>query len=379
MRKTGFLLLGSLAAACTLALWHPLAAKAQNAPDAAQTTDPKALLLAAAALNGAPGPDAKPWHAEISFTLNGTDGKPESQGTFEEFWASPDKIKLIYSTSIFNQVEYTTPAGIRRTGTSDSAPSEIIRVVNQFLQPIPLNAASINAAKVQGGDVSLGSTKLSCVTVTRDAASDAEVVQANPLMRSLWAKLIPPNISTFCLVQSAPILRMIISDGGASRIVRNGMTRFADRVLPQSVEEMFSSSPSSDGKLVYRAKLETIEALGSIDDTQFTPPADAVPAPKVITLAERDTSSRRVHHSYPQDDYQLPGGSKGVHTAAVVVIALRVHTDGTVSPMRLVSGSPNLQEVSMESVRKWTYKPFQLDGKAVEVITTATLFYTLRQ
>lgn len=349
----------------------------QLASTSSASIDPKALLLQAAAVNGAPGAEAKPWHASISFTINDRNGKAESQGTFEEFWAAPDKFKIIYATPSFNQVEYTTPAGIRRTGNRDSAPPEITHIVDQFLHPIPLDAYSINSANFKAADVSLAGTTLSCVAVNRDAASAAEV-PLNLAMRSLWTKLIPPTTSTFCLGHSAPILRLIITDGGASRIIRNGFTTFTDHVLPQSVEEIFSTSPSSEGKQLYHAKLEIMEPLGSLEDAQFAPPPDAVAAPRVITLAERDTTRQRVHHSYPQYDYQIPGSSLGSHMAALVIIALRIQTNGSVSPLLVVSGPPALRKPSLEAVKKWTYKPFQQDGEPVEVITTATLVYSLR-
>jgi hypothetical protein len=349
-------------AVCGLALCFAPHLLSQSGANPASSGNPKALLLAAAGANGAPGADAKPWHIKISFTLNSYDGKLESQGTFEEFWIAPDKFKRIYATTAFKQVEYTTPAGIRRTGTRDGAPLQITRIVDQFLHPIPLDAASIDLAKLQAQDVVLGNTKLSCIAGARDARSDAET----------------PLNSTFCLSQSAPILRLTIADGGNSRIIRNGAVKFADRVFPQSVEEVFSSSPSSEGKQVYHAKLEAMESPGSLDEAQFTPPADAFPAPKVISLAERVTRLQRVHHSYPQYDYELPGGSRSSHVAGMVVIALQIHTDGSVSPLNAVIGPPALQQVSLEAAKKWTYKPFQQDGEPVEVVTTATLIYSLR-
>jgi hypothetical protein len=333
--------------------------------------------LAAAAVNGAPGIDAKPWHIRISFTLNGSKGKPESEGTFEEFWAAPDKSKRIYTGIGFNQVEYTTPGGVRRAGSRNSAPHEITRIVEQFLDPIPYDPSSTDSAKLHAQDVSLGTIQLSCVAIERDIGPAVES-RSDPAMRALWARLIPPTVSTFCLDQSTPVLRMIIAEGGSSRILHNGFTRFANRVLPQSVEEIVSSSPSSEGRQVYRANLELIEPLSSLDIAQFAPPGSALAAPKVIELAERVADRQRVHHSYPQYDYELPSGSRGSHLAGVVVVALLIYTDGSVSPLRAISGPATLRQVSLEAVKKWTYKPFQDNGEPVEVFTTATLVYSLR-
>jgi len=365
-----------LAALCGFAICSASDFGGQTPSATASSADPKSLLLAAVAANGVPDRDAKPWHVKISFTLNDSHGTPESQGTFEEFWAAPDKYKRSYATTTFNQAEYATPAGIFRTGNRNTAPSELARIVDQFLHPFNVDQTSIDKAKLQATDVTLGTAKFSCVTVSLDATPEQDI-PLNPAMRALRTKLLAPNRSTFCLSQSAPILRLTITEGGSSRIIRNGTARFADHVLPESVEQFSSDSSSSAGKQVYTAKLVSIEPLEFVRDTIFTPPSDAMPAPKVISMTEQLTRSQQVHHSYPQYDFETPANGYNVHTAGLVVVVLQVHTDGTVSPLR-VSGPPALQQVSLDAVERWTYKPFQVNGEPVEVVTTATLVYSLR-
>jgi len=52
-------------------------------------------------------------------------GRPLSQGTFEELWRVRTSQENLRNEH-FNQVEYVTSAGIRRTGSPDSAPSELM-------------------------------------------------------------------------------------------------------------------------------------------------------------------------------------------------------------------------------------------------------------
>jgi TonB family protein len=145
--------------------------------------------------------------------------------------------------------------------------------------------------------------------------------------------------------------------------------------LPQAIEEYVASL--ADQKPTLTAKLEKIESLSSIDDAQFTPPADAVPPPKVITLDVRETSRRLLHHPYPEYDFMYPGEHRSAHSVGFVIIALRIHTDGHVSNLRVVGGTQEMRQASLDAVRNWTYKPFTLDGEPVEVNTTAFLDYPL--
>jgi TonB family protein len=316
------------------------------------------LLLAAARVNGLVRPNLAPWHISLSFESTDGHGRTLWQGTFEEFWAGPDKYKRIFATNKFNQVEYVTSAGIRRTGSPDGAPSELMTIVNQFLHPIPVDEDTIGAMDLRIGAPTIGQTKLVCVTALRPRVG---IEQATD--------------ETDCIDENSPILRFQLSGSGNSRFIRNSIKRFQDCYLPQTVEGYGASS--STQKPILTAKLEKIEALGSPDDAQFTPPADAVSPPEVITLNERTTKPRLLHHPYPELDFQYPGEHRSVHMAGVVILELRIQTDGSVSNLRVVEGPQNMQQASIEAVRTWTYKPFVQDGKPVEVDTSVTLVYSL--
>lgn len=313
------------------------------------------MLLAAAAANAAPGPDAKPWHAKISFTLNNWDGKPESQGTFEEFWAAPDKFKLVYATTSFNQVEYTTPSGIRRSGNRDGTPPEITRIIDQFFHPIPFDPTSVDQEKLEAHQVALGTTKLACVAAVSDKQNASAVN------------------GTFCMNDGTPIFRLLLGPGGSSRTIRNNIVKFQDRYLPQTVERLLASPGDRSEKTLFTAKLETVEPLHSADDAQFTPPADAAAPPPVITLDEKTTRLQLLQHAPPV----YPPIAKAARVSGDVVISLQVQTDGRVGHLQVLSGPPMLQQATLDGVKKWTYKPFEQNGEPVEVNTNVTVPFRL--
>ena len=46
--------------------------------------------------------------------------------------------------------------------------------------------------------------------------------------------------------------------------------------------------------------------------------------------------------------------------------------------LRVVSGSPMLQQAALDAVRSWRYRPYLLDGAPVEVETTVNVVFTLQ-
>ncbi|MGA3082721.1 MAG: energy transducer TonB [Terracidiphilus sp.] len=56
-----------------------------------------------------------------------------------------------------------------------------------------------------------------------------------------------------------------------------------------------------------------------------------------------------------------------------VVVALEIDKDGDVLHPSVVSGAPMLRKAVLDAVRKYKYKPYLLNGKAVEVETTVSV------
>ena len=55
------------------------------------------------------------------------------------------------------------------------------------------------------------------------------------------------------------------------------------------------------------------------------------------------------------------------------VMRLVINPDGKIKRLEWVFGSPDYRKPVMDAVRRWTYKPYLLNGKAVWVKTTVTL------
>lgn len=60
-----------------------------------------------------------------------------------------------------------------------------------------------------------------------------------------------------------------------------------------------------------------------------------------------------------------------------VVLKAIISREGNIEDLQLVSGHPMLVPAAIDAVRQWHYRPYLLNGQAVEVETTITVIFTL--
>ena len=73
--------------------------------------------------------------------------------------------------------------------------------------------------------------------------------------------------------------------------------------------------------------------------------------------------------------YPIEAKKAGIQ--GIVQLSAVIGKDGTVENLKVVSGPKELQQASLDAVRQWTYKPYQLNGDPVEVATTINVTYAL--
>lgn len=72
-----------------------------------------------------------------------------------------------------------------------------------------------------------------------------------------------------------------------------------------------------------------------------------------------------------------PVDAKAARIQGSVVIGVVIGKDGNIQSERLVSGHPLLAPAAMDAVKQWKYRPYLLNGQAVEVDTQVTINFTL--
>ena len=74
---------------------------------------------------------------------------------------------------------------------------------------------------------------------------------------------------------------------------------------------------------------------------------------------------------------QYPALARQARIQGAVVLQASIGKDGNVQNLRAVSGHPMLTPAAIEAVKQWKYRPYFLNGEAVEVDTTITVNFTL--
>jgi protein TonB len=73
-----------------------------------------------------------------------------------------------------------------------------------------------------------------------------------------------------------------------------------------------------------------------------------------------------------------PSISKNARDQGAVTLAALIGKDGRVHDLEvLASPSPELAASAMDAVKKWEYKPYLLNGEAVEADTIVTVIFRL--
>jgi TonB family protein len=79
---------------------------------------------------------------------------------------------------------------------------------------------------------------------------------------------------------------------------------------------------------------------------------------------------KKVAPAYPPD-------ARDAHIQGIVVLQANIDKEGDVSNLVLVSGDPMLAPAAIEAVQQWKYRPYLLNGQAVEVETTIQVNFVL--
>jgi TonB family protein len=73
-----------------------------------------------------------------------------------------------------------------------------------------------------------------------------------------------------------------------------------------------------------------------------------------------------------------PNAAKEKKIEGTVVVSAVVGTNGQVQTVTVISGPPELRDSAVETMKKWRFKPFMVDGRAVEVEIKMEHNYNLR-
>jgi TonB family protein len=78
-----------------------------------------------------------------------------------------------------------------------------------------------------------------------------------------------------------------------------------------------------------------------------------------------------------KEDPIYPDDAKQAGVSGYVVMHAKIDPKGKVIDVKVLSGPPMLCDSARDAVKKWTYKPYLLNGRAVFVLTAVTVGFTI--
>ncbi|HEX4320352.1 MAG TPA: energy transducer TonB [Acidobacteriaceae bacterium] len=326
---------------------------ASAAPPAATVEmphNPDALMLLAAEMNGLSGVDVKPWHLKASYTVTDEHGATKEQGILEELWAGPRKNRTTYTVGQDFETTYVTDNGAFRTGSLTKPNGLALEADREFVYPLPARAY-LEHAEFEMHSQKVGSGKLNCV----------EEKPPSGFQRN------GPASAFFCFNLDKPVLRIDASAFGNKQAVRNAIVLFQGKYVPKDIHITVQDKTS------LTAHIEGLESLASVQDADFSPPSDAMPLPHKVAISSGVAQGLLLKSVPPH----YPAEALSAHASGTVVVQVRIGKDGYVYDPKVISGPRQLQQAALDAVKDWVYRPYMLNGEAVEVDTTLNIVFNL--
>ena len=250
-----------------------------------------------------------------------------------------------------------TDHGLFRNGNPRWPGSAEMQVRRNLIDPLP-SEVELPYAVLTIREKDSSNPTLRCISLDHPVASNPN---APP----------PPASPVYCFEPADPILRFASSYGDAYRTSFDDPISFQGRSIARDIHVMYKDKPFLD------IHLETLEALQPVHESEFVPPPSATKAPP-----RRIAVSSGVMQGNLLDkvDPAYPDSAKQQRVQGMVILGATIGIDGHVQELRVVaSPSQDLADAAMLAVDQWTYKPYLLNGEAVEVITQVNVVFSLKR
>ena len=348
LRSSAFLL---FAASC-MAL-----CQSSSQPSLFESHNPRDFFDAAAPVYNIEDPTLKPWHLKASYEIYGPDSKPQAQGTYEHWWASPKVYRNTWRRPGATHTDWHTADdkhAYRGEGVLDYFEYAL---QSSLLSPLP-DQSELDPTKIrlERENITLGGVKLPCIKVIPHMPQHGRI-QEVPL------GLFP----TYCFDSKVPAVRFEFSWGSLA-VEFNKIVKMQGHYLPREIA-IFEGK-----RKILTAVVDIIDGI-SPSDPVLIPPADLTTSStdKVLLAAGVTTGmlAKKQAPVYPQD-------AKEARVSGKVVLKALIGRDGAVHDLRIVETPwPSLAASALWAVSQWQYKPYLFNGEPVEVETTINVIFTL--
>jgi TonB family protein len=331
-------------------------------------------MLQATHTNGLTGPDVQPWHLKASYRFFDQDGNAKGRGEYEELWVSQAKFKSSFSGEGFSQTRFGTDKVPLQTGDETPPPWQLDTLRYDLVTPLPpedsLDGWDFAGQPAKPGDnsrcISMSGPLHGSISASGATSSSEKAV-----------------LGVFCFDAVQPVLKTHEQGTTTFTTFSNPVT-LQGHWLPHDLEMKVK------GKVVLSAHLEVFETLSTVNEADFTPPAGATRAIRVLGTRSNGKMVSQPGHGQLQISADkahtnlvtkvapiYPPIARAARVQGTVVLQAVIGKDGHVNQLNVVSGPAMLQQAAMDAVKQWIYKPYLLNGAPVEVITTVNIVFQL--
>ena len=329
-----------------LAQSTPPAAAPSTPPSVPTPDDARQRMDLAEKTNGLHGFDT-PYHLKATFQVFGPDGKPADTGTYEEWRISDQQFRAILHSPSLAVEEFGSGSGISYSGQWPGLPlGDLTRLIARPVPVVPPEKIAL-----ENFQKSFGAQKLPCTAL---------------LLRD--KKETRSNAPFLCFAPENGVLLYTSGLNSAFQTLFKETGSVRGHFFARSIEQYIA------GRQWLKVHIDTFEGLNKGSSDPFIVPADASPAPLFdffATMAEGNLVKKAVP-VYPETA-KLQG------LQGTVIVDAVIGKDGRPGRLEPIEGPEMLYKPSIEAVRQWTYTPFLVNGKPVEVELLINVVYALRR
>jgi TonB family protein len=297
-----------------------------------------------------------PFHLKARFETFDYLGKPDGNGTVEIFWDGSSRFRHVVTYRDHTRTEVHTEKGTFVADDGFLSSLSQNQLIMGFFYPLP-GPRGMEHSDLAYKSLQLPGISMDCVIVTPRFAAEVPV-NFQEIQR------------VYCLNKDSHVLRLAQLPQNMT-LVYNDVTIFHGKSVPRVLK--LTQGSITRGQM----HIEDVSDWRPADDATFHAPEGS----EEITSTGRGRWSGGVTAGPARKKLSAPiHPPQGVRflTKGSVVLQALISRTGDISDLDVVSSpGPSFTDAAMDSVRKWKYEPYLLNGKPVEVETTITLNFNL--